>query len=76
MLTTEELATLQQTGLQSEQYCYVLLEWVGLRLIEAREQGVLRGGDASEQQALAQLAALRMKMGGVSSAPPVPHAMA
>ena len=42
-LTAHELETLRATGLAESEYCYVLLEWIGLRLIEADEAGLIRG---------------------------------
>ena len=68
VLTAGEHSALLETGLSSDQYSWVLLEWIGLRLIEARERGVLRGGDGFEQQALAQIAALRGSLATIGDA--------
>ena len=58
-LSPRELDALIRTGLPSDQYCYVLLEWVGLRVVDAAAQGTLVGGAGFEQEVLAKLTALR-----------------
>tara|TARA_B100000787_G_C16132503_1_gene268065 strand:- start:191 stop:835 length:645 start_codon:yes stop_codon:yes gene_type:complete len=57
-LTAHELETLRATGLAESEYCYVLLEWIGLRLIEADEAGLIRG-NSGQYMMLSKLATLR-----------------
>lgn len=57
-LSAHELATLRATGLAESEYCYVLLEWIGLRLIEADEAGLMRG-NSGQYMMLSKLTTLR-----------------
>ena len=58
-LTQRELDVLRRTGLPPERYAYVLLEWVGLHVVEARDRGVLRGGAGLERAVLERITSLR-----------------
>jgi hypothetical protein len=58
-LSEAERAALGASGLPPGEYAYVLLEWVALAVVDAREAGVLRGGAGCEQQLLARIGAMR-----------------
>ena len=58
-LSPRELDALVRTGLPSDKYCYVLLEWVGLRVVAATAQGTVVGSAGFEQAVLAKLTSLR-----------------
>jgi len=61
-LTAEErdsLQVLRQNGLPPSQYAYVLLEWVGLYVMDGRKAGVLNGDAGFEQNLFKQFTSLR-----------------
>ena len=58
-LSQHELDTLRGTALAESEYCYALLEWIGLQLVEAHEAGLLRGGAGFEMKMLEKLTSLR-----------------
>ncbi|CAJ1966016.1 unnamed protein product [Cylindrotheca closterium] len=59
-LTTEEVDSLLSSGLPPSQYTYVLLEWVGLLIMDGLERNVLQNGNSGlEENILRQMSALR-----------------
>jgi hypothetical protein len=58
-LTKEEREGLMGSGLPPSQYAYILLVWVGIRVMEGIKDGTLQGGAGFEENVLRQLATLR-----------------
>ena len=58
-LTEEEMKALLSCGLGASQYCYVLLSWVGLFIMNGFETGALIGGNGLEENLLRQITSLR-----------------
>ena len=61
-LTREERDGLLGCGLPPSQYAYVLLEWIGIHVIDGLKTGVLQGGTGYEDNIFRQLATLRASM--------------
>ena len=61
-LTREERDGLMGSGLPPSQYAYVLLEWIGIHVIDGLKTGVLQGGTGFEDNIFRQLATLRASM--------------
>lgn len=59
-LTTEEAEAMLSSGLPPSQYAYVLLEWVGLTIMDGLQRDVLENTNSGlEENILRQLSALR-----------------
>jgi predicted membrane chloride channel (bestrophin family) len=58
-LTKHEKDALIDSGLPPSQYAYVLLEWVGIHIMDGIRQGRLSGGTGFEENILRQVTALR-----------------
>lgn len=58
-LTKEERQALLSCGLGPSQYCYVVLEWVGLFVMHGLRTGALVGGNGLEENLLRQITSLR-----------------
>ncbi|KAL3933307.1 MAG: hypothetical protein SGBAC_010459 [Bacillariaceae sp.] len=59
-LTSDEADSLLASGLPPSQYTYVLLEWVGLIIMDGFERDVLQNGNSGlEENILRQISALR-----------------
>ena len=58
-ITKEERESLLNSGLSPTQYCYVLLQWVGLHVMHGLQSGALRGGNGLEENLLRQITQLR-----------------
>lgn len=58
-LTKEEMEALLSCGLGPSQYCYVLLTWVGLFIMNGLKTGALAGGNGLEENLLRQITQLR-----------------
>lgn len=61
-LSREEREGLMGSGLPPSQYCWVLLVWVGVHVMEGLKNGSLRGGAGFEENIYRQLATLRACM--------------
>ena len=58
-LTSDEKLALLNSGLPPSQYAYILLQWVGLHVMDGLESGVLRGSYGLEENILKQITDLR-----------------
>mmetsp|Transcript_39676 Transcript_39676/g.80979 ORF Transcript_39676/g.80979 Transcript_39676/m.80979 type:complete len:502 (-) Transcript_39676:863-2368(-) len=58
-LTKEERSALLNSGLDPSQYCYILLQWVGLHVMNGLRTGAMTGGNGLEENVLRQITSLR-----------------
>jgi hypothetical protein len=58
-LTDTEKSALLSSGLPPSQYAYILLEWVGLYVMDGLKKGTLSGGAGFEENILRQITSLR-----------------
>lgn len=58
-LTVEEKTALVGSGLPPSQYPYILLEWVGLLVMDGIRSGILAGGNGYEENLIRQITDLR-----------------
>ena len=58
-LRESEVENLYDSGLPPSQFCYVLLEWVGLHAMAGLRSGTLRGGNGFEDQLVQQILGVR-----------------
>lgn len=58
-LTADEKNALIHSGLPPSQYAYVLMEWVGIHIMDGIRKGTLNGGAGFQENVLRQITSLR-----------------
>jgi len=58
-LTHTEVVALLESGLPPSQYCYMLIEWVMLYVMDGLREGLIEGGAGTEQALLKKITDLR-----------------